>query len=304
MSAPRSSLRPSFFVVGAQKAGTTTLHDWLTELPDVRLPAIKETHFFSEDARYARGEGWYLSQFRGAGGAGAVAGEVDPEYLYAETAAGRLAAFAPEARVVAVLRDPLKRAWSHFQMTQARGLEPLGFAEALEAEAERLRTGGAHARMHFSYLDRGRYADHVERLQAALPAAAFEIVTFEALFHPETRLPTLERIVRFIGSRADVAALDLEQRSNAAHRPRWAWINGLLHHDRTERRRWTAWVPASWKERAWVVLARLNQRAAPAAAASEMPEVPGWVRAWADEQAAAVRTRLGVDVAAWPRRMA
>ena len=297
---PNAAPRPSFFVVGAQKAGTTTVHDWLASLPDVRLPATKETHFFSDDERYAQGEAWYLSRFQAP--PGTIAGEVDPEYLYWEAASMRLARFAPTARLVAVLRDPLRRAWSHYQMTVARGLEPLAFPEALEAEAERLGSGTPHDRMHFSYLDRGRYADHVERLQREMPEAPFHLVAFEALFGAETQAEEVAQLVRFVGSTADPAQLALERRRNAAHTARFGWLAGYLHNERPDEPRW--WmrrVPTVWKERVWALLSRVNQRPA-AGASSPMPDVPTWVLRWADEQADAVRTRLGLRVPHWTRR--
>jgi hypothetical protein len=78
-----SNRSPSFFVVGAQKAGTTTIHQWLSRQPDVCLPAIKETHFFSHRDRFEKGTAWYLAQFEG-GGTDRIRGEIDPDYAFIE----------------------------------------------------------------------------------------------------------------------------------------------------------------------------------------------------------------------------
>ena len=82
---------PNFLVVGAQKAATTSLHNYLAVHPDIYLPAQKETKFFVDDERYMRGIDYYEREhFSGWKGESAV-GEVDPDYMYFEQALGRLA---------------------------------------------------------------------------------------------------------------------------------------------------------------------------------------------------------------------
>ena len=69
-----------FFVIGVQKAGTTSLHDWLAQQPDICLPKLKETHFFTYQSRYEKGVDWYLDQFNGS--SDQVYGEICPDYIF------------------------------------------------------------------------------------------------------------------------------------------------------------------------------------------------------------------------------
>jgi hypothetical protein len=154
---------PSFFCVGAQKSGTTALHHYLSQHPDVYLPSVKESHFFDDGhGEWRLGLDHYLRRYFGSAPAGALAGEIDPEYLFFPEVAGRLAGYFPNARLLFVLREPVARAYSHYWMTVRRGREPLDFAAALAAEPGRM--GGDHlTRSDFSYASRGHYAVQIQR---------------------------------------------------------------------------------------------------------------------------------------------
>ena len=97
---------PSFFTVGAQKSGTTTLHDWLTSSSEVVMPAIKETHFFRDSEIYSLGEDWYRGQFRSHGGDDSgVMGEIDPEYMFFPECAPRMKAMVKKPKLIFLLRE-------------------------------------------------------------------------------------------------------------------------------------------------------------------------------------------------------
>ncbi|MBU2482884.1 MAG: sulfotransferase, partial [Proteobacteria bacterium] len=73
--------KPDFLIIGAQKAGTTTLHDWLITQSQLSLPNIKETHFFSKENRFEKGYNWYIKQFDMTSDK-KIIGEVDPDYIF------------------------------------------------------------------------------------------------------------------------------------------------------------------------------------------------------------------------------
>src|SRR4051812_42429120 len=109
-----TSLRaPDFLIVGAAKAGTTSLAAYLAEHPDVFMARRKELHFFGREKEYRRGWEWYCSHFEGAGDARAV-GEATPDYMWRERAVERIAQDLPKARIIATLRHPVDRAYSHY----------------------------------------------------------------------------------------------------------------------------------------------------------------------------------------------
>lgn len=195
---------PNLLVIGAQKSGTTSLHDFLARQPEIRMSRIKECHVLWKS-------GWNMREYRAffplrarcfAEGVRHV-GESTPYYLFhpeAATSAKRLAdAVAAEGRAlraIAVLRDPVARAWSQFQHAQRQGAEQLTFLEALSAEESRLRAS-AFLLQHHSYQARGLYAEQLERWFAVLGRERVLVLEFRELLAMDNA--TRERIRAFLG---------------------------------------------------------------------------------------------------------
>ena len=202
-------MRPSFLIIGAQRGGTTSLYRALVAHPRI-LPALrKEVHYF--DFQYRKGAAWYLAHFpprsRWTRDEGVLTGEASPYYLVHPLAPERAYTFDPAMRIIAILRDPVSRAFSHYRQNLARGQEPLGFEEALAAEPERLAVD-AHrltAPPHFysrgyhlyAYADRGRYAHHLSRWLLTFAAEQVLVIQAEALFTAPTA--TLAAVFAFLG---------------------------------------------------------------------------------------------------------
>ncbi|MGH2726565.1 MAG: sulfotransferase domain-containing protein, partial [Actinomycetota bacterium] len=122
-----ASQLPNFLILGAMKAGTTSLAYWLGEHPDVFLAPGKELFFFNVPQRWELGVDWYRSQF--AGSEGKIArGEATPGYLGHPQAAERIAATLPDVRLIALLRHPADRAYSQYWHNRATGTETRTFA--------------------------------------------------------------------------------------------------------------------------------------------------------------------------------
>ncbi len=177
---------PSFLIIGAQKGGTTSLFDYLAEHPGVNAPRYKEVHYFD---RYPdRPWSHYLSSFPLGD---AMTGEATPYYLFHPFVAERVARALPEAKLIAMLRDPVDRALSHHNHNVAMGSEDLPFEEALDAEEARLagaeaelaRPGALHyGHRHHSYVARGRYAEQLERWYAHFPREQVLVMSSEDFF--------------------------------------------------------------------------------------------------------------------------
>jgi len=115
--------QPDFVIIGAMKAGTTTLNQWLQQQPEIFMPTVKEPHFFSE--HYARGLSWYSGHFSRAR-PGLLAGEASASYTdpeWAARAAERMADVLPDAKLIFIVRDPVKRTRSHYLHEAWRGRE-------------------------------------------------------------------------------------------------------------------------------------------------------------------------------------
>ncbi len=161
---PNFLMLPNFLIVGAQKCGTTSLHEYLRQHPQIYLPDGKETKFFVDDERYKKGILWYEKEHFGAVRNEKAIGEIDPDYMYFEQALERMAVDLDlrSTKLIFVLRNPVDRAFSHYLMTVRRGIETLSFEEAIRVERERI-TKNYYSNMHFSYSSRGFYLQQIQR---------------------------------------------------------------------------------------------------------------------------------------------
>jgi len=120
---PRRRFENFVFIVGAQKAGTSSLHAYLVQHPDIVGACVKETHFFNREIQYAKGFSYYMAHFPSFSFAKYVL-DATPAYLYSSKAPERIRAFSPKAKIVILLREPVARAFSAFNMySQAVGSE-------------------------------------------------------------------------------------------------------------------------------------------------------------------------------------
>lgn len=170
----RPRMTPSIVVIGAQKAGTTALFSILAAHPKAARPKEKELHFFSDDAEYAKGMERYREMFPAipARSFGHFTFEASPGYLiHAGRSAPRIAEHLPNAICVAILRDPVLRAFSAWNMFRdfkgdsrwGHLHDPRSFAQAVEDELAGRTNEPAHL-----YLARGRYADQIAAYQEHL----------------------------------------------------------------------------------------------------------------------------------------
>jgi hypothetical protein len=198
---------PDFVIIGTQKGGTTFLYHFLARHPLVEPAASKELHFF--DKNFDLGVEWYRRCFpapRWEGDRRTITGEATPYYMFHPRAAERIAGVAPRARLIALLRNPVDRAYSHHQQEVRKGGETLSFEEAIEAEKARLR--GERGKMledeHYasfehqrlSYLSRGVYIDQLLRWAEFFPREQLLVLKSEDFF--ESPNETLKLVLDFL----------------------------------------------------------------------------------------------------------
>jgi hypothetical protein len=173
--------RLDFIVAGAQKSGTTALNYYLKRHPRIALPIKKELHFFDNDELFAGNFISYESlhrMFRPAA-PDAIAGENTPNYLYWPPAFPRIRAYNPAIKLIIILRNPIDRAFSQWNMQRVRDLEPFDFLDAIRAEPERLAKLPPERLRKFAYLDRGRYGEQLTRALSIFPRDQFLIIKYE-----------------------------------------------------------------------------------------------------------------------------
>ena len=212
-----------FVCIGSQKAGTTSFHDILVQHPKVGLPHHKETQFFVDDAQYQKGLNYYFNyHFKGIKN-DAVLGEVNPQFCYVEEAANRLKDNFERLKVIMIVRNPVDRAFSHYQMTQRRGLEKLSFEEALRKEKDRLID--AHGHLHFSYADRGMYTDQINRYEELFGQENLMVILFEDFVKSTPEV--MKEVCDFI----EIPQFDFnfDIQSNQASESRSKWLRDFLY---------------------------------------------------------------------------
>ena len=176
---------PTFIVIGAMKAGTTSLYHYLRNHEQIFMPKIKELDFFAEGGNWSRGLDWYRQQFNGAGDAVArgEASTVYTKYPQYDGVPERIAGVVPDVRLIYVVRDPIVRMRSHYQHRVALGAETAPPDVALLENP--------------IYLDYSSYAMQLERYLDHFPREQLLVVTSEALLHE--RAATVRQVYEFLG---------------------------------------------------------------------------------------------------------
>lgn len=134
----QSKSNPNFIIIGAGKAGSTSLYSWLTKHPSVLQALDKEVQFFRKDF-YLLGEKWYSQQFPiTPKNSDFITGEATPWYLFESGVASRISRHCPEVRLIVLLRNPVRRALSQYKMFYKQGIDSRNFLNAVSSERKHL----------------------------------------------------------------------------------------------------------------------------------------------------------------------
>jgi hypothetical protein len=258
-------MTPGFLIIGGQRCGTTSMYRTMAQHPAV-LKAVrhKGVHYFDTD--YQRGMSWYLAHFplqrraravQRATGAIPLTFESSPYYMFHPLAAERIAEDLPGVKVIVLLRDPVERAYSAHAHELARGYEDQDFETALELEDSRLDgeverliadpSYRSHSHQHHGYLQRGRYIDHLERLEKVFGRDRMLVVDSHRFFEdPE---PVYDVVLEFLGLPHTGYPL-FEQHNARPRSPMPAELRARLEeHFAPYEERLVAWLghPVSWR---------------------------------------------------------
>ena len=182
-----TTCRPNFFIVGAPKSGTTSLHNYLSQHPDVLMSKNKEPCFLAPDFYspvYPQTEEEYLRCFEGYSGESRV-GESTTSYLYSKMAARRIHKFVPNAKIIAMLRNPVDMIASLHAQYLKIGIENISrFEDALEAEADRrvgkrIPSGFKYPIEYLLYREVGKYSEQLRRYFSEFGRKDVHIIIFD-----------------------------------------------------------------------------------------------------------------------------
>jgi hypothetical protein len=251
---PRAMKLPNFFIVGAPKAGTTSLYEYLGQHPRVYVSPLKEPYYFASEVRaehfseeerprierelrslaeYLRGDlrakrfgglvsSWedYLKLFGNVSEEIAI-GEATPHYLWSESAPGNIAARIPRARIIISLRNPVERAFSDYLHMLSVGAIRRSFREQIEAN---LRCTSKRIGLDWPFLEYGHYHEQLLRYFRVFPREQIHISFYEDLERAPQAL--IAELYTFLG--VDAFHADLSQRHNEPRVPRSGWAASLL----------------------------------------------------------------------------
>ncbi len=233
---------PNFLIIGAAKSGTTSLHQYLKQHPQIYVSPQKEPEFFALDGRdlnFSGPEGRepvtrriqrecatniekYRALFDGASGEMAI-GEASPWYLYSAQAPNRIKHYIPEVRLIAILRNPVERAYSLFTYHRMRGYEPLSdFSQALRAEDDRKRNNWE---WWWYYKDHGFYYAQLKRYFDAFDQDQIRVYLYEDLESDRVRFA--QSVYRFLAV-DDSVVPDVSLRYNMSGVPKNKLLSSLV----------------------------------------------------------------------------
>ena len=243
---------PNFFIVGAAKAGTTSLYHYLKQHPEIYMSPIKEPNYFAKDIDVCAFEESYkkialidtkkyfaskklqeldfafitkfedyVELFREVKNEKAI-GEISNSYLYSKVAAKEIKKLIPNARIIMILRNPIERAYSHYLMDVRSGLvSGKSFLKTVLEDFKRESKGWGISHL---YIDLGLYYEQVKRYLDIFPKENVKIILYED--YKQNSKKVLVELLEFLGVSKDVS-IDLNKRYNVRAAPRFPVLNTL-----------------------------------------------------------------------------
>ena len=238
----------SFVVAGVQKAGTTALHGFLAKHPEIALPRDQALHFFDTDKHFI-GEPDYRilhENFRAKRG-WRVAGETTSGYVYWPTAMERIARYDAKMKIIVSLRNPVDRAFSHWNMRCKTGQESLDFLDAVKRD-ENVPAGFVENERQHPYLERGRYVPQIERIFRHFPREQVLVIKYEDFRRDYAK--TVAEVFDFIGVERLRDLQNEERNVGGYHRKvtddERLYVTRLFADDIWELERLLGWDCADW----------------------------------------------------------
>jgi len=224
---------PDFLIIGAMKAGTTSLYQYLKQHPDIYMSPVKEPNYFTfgesercleikkaEPESRVCGIEEYAALFENASDEKAV-GEATTSYLDCHFAAERIKTLIPDVKLIAILRDPADRAHSHFMYNKRLFYEKLSSLElCIEQEESRVEEDFS---TRYKYLGKGFYYQHLQRYREFFPEHQIKVLLFEEFKHNPGSV--LQDIFLFLGV-DETFAPDISIKYNTSG----SWRNGAVKH--------------------------------------------------------------------------
>jgi hypothetical protein len=247
----------SFVIGGVQKGGTTALDNYLRSCPRICMGDQKEVNFFTFEDHFRRRRVNYNTYHAhySPGDPACILGDASPDYMFVPAAPGRICEYNPKMKWILLLRNPIARAYSAWNMLRHRGEEKMSFHEAIMMEPERCRgslSGGEAGAAHFyhNYTYRGFYTEQVRRIWHFFPPEQTLVMRSSALRNKTAE--TLRRILEFLGlpehGWPDLEPVHVTPYESGLERTDFAYLRNLYEYDVRALERMLGWDCSEWLE--------------------------------------------------------
>lgn len=202
---------PDFLIVGAMKAGTTTLADYLHNNPEITIPKY-EVHYFNNESNYKKGIEWYANHFL-INERTKIIGEKTPAYSLHKHVPKRVFSLNPNMKLIWILRNPVYRTYSNYLHAVRKGAEINSFEKALKIENIRTHDNYIH-----DYKKRSLYTSQINTFLSHFPIESMHFIIFEEFI--KDPFNTLEKLYHFLGISKSVNLQEKERlQSNKGNLP-------------------------------------------------------------------------------------
>ncbi len=216
---------PKFLIIGAQKSGTTSLHNILKQHSKVYLPPEKEIHFFCDDKKYVKGLSYYSSFFIDAGDEQLI-GEITPRYIWKPYVAERIFKdLGNKIKLIAILRNPADRVYSHYKMDIKNGVAKKSISNIVNNQLKQIQnTNKFHTGL--GHVSRGFYAKQIKRYLEFFPLEQMHFILFEDDFL-KNREKTINDIFDFLNIEKEDIMVSIK--SNISGKPKSKLFDTILN---------------------------------------------------------------------------
>ena len=258
---------PNFLLIGAPKSGTTSLFQYLRMHPDIFMGSLKEPNFFALEGQKVNYQGpgdmrgnscriTSLSAYQQlfmSGKQHKARGEASTVYLYSDIAAKNIAKYAPDMKMIAILRNPIDLAYSAFLHMQREGREPCTtFEEALAQEAMRIQENWAPL---WHLTAQGLYAKQLARYYEYFPQQQLKIFIYEEW--QENPQKVIKEILEFLNIDSSTT-LDTSKRFNESGKPKHIWLHHLLTKNNPLKQALKPFLPKRFRRNMMASLTKKN----------------------------------------------
>lgn len=291
-----------FFVLGAAKCGTTSVHRYLDQHPEVCMSEPKEPTFFEFDREFEQGVEWYRRRYFSHYQGERWCGDARQRNLFLPWVPPRIHRQFPRAKLIVLVRNPVERAHSHYWHNVRHDREPLSFSDAVYEDVRRIRSGrrlrtSAERRryqeeadpsgLYRTYLDSGYYAEQIQRYLEEYSRDRLRVVVYQSLV--ESPATVCRELFAFLDVTQDVP-LDVTPR-NVGYRPRSRWLHRAMYYGGALRL--AEWIPASLKR----LLKRANRAGETGEGMDELVRL--WLHEHFESHNRALREALDLDLEHW-----